>query len=211
MTEPDKSVWNSLEIAKLVVPAVMTFLVAAVGYKISVDLEESRNQTAEAQHYQNAVIEKRMELYDLIARDVNTLFSYYFYVGKWKEFTPDDILKKLRDMDAVMFSYQPIFSRSFFESYTHREEDTGLREEMFKTPGEWGADTKLRTTKAYRAEYAKRWDGDWRQRLTDEDNREHICMKYGNFMKALAAELRVSRLTDQQPILVSCPVCRILR
>ena len=38
------------------------------------------------------MVEKRLALYDQIGRKLNEVFTYYMYIGKWKQLSPEDIV-----------------------------------------------------------------------------------------------------------------------
>src|SRR6516162_8970729 len=94
---------NSVELLKLAVPVATAIFVAlltgSMGYTYS---QLTQNQ--------NAIIAKRMELYDKMVKNTNAILSYYMFVGKWKRYTPIDIISFKNDTDELMYSYQPMFS-----------------------------------------------------------------------------------------------------
>jgi len=173
-------------------PVFLAALLAWIGFMISQSLDRTKTQESQQQHYENAVVTKRMILYDEIGRNIDGLYSYYFYVGRWKEITPDEILQKLRGVDDVMFTYQPIFSKPFFDNFIK------LRDEMFQKNNRWGEDLKLRTTSKFHKKYGKEWHGDWDKRFTNEDNRKVICAVYNDFLTGLGSRLIKSTIQERR-------------
>ena len=149
----------SVELLKLAVPVATAIFVALLtgwtGYLYS-QLSQS----------QNAIIAKRTDLYDKIVKNTNAILSYYMFVGKWKRYTPLDIISFKNDTDELMYSYQPMFSENLFKSYTE------LFDQFFRITGDW-KDARLRTGVACRTMVAS-WQENWRERFEEEDNRAHL-------------------------------------
>ena len=186
-----KSKLDNVELLKLAVPVATAILVALLtgwmGYTYS---QLTQNQ--------NALIAKRMELYDKIVKDTNAILSYYMFVGKWKRYTPMDIIGFKNDTDELMYSYQPMFSEKLFKSYTN------LFDQFFRITGDW-KDARLRTSVTCRT-MLDTWRDDWRARFEEEDNRDRICEAYNEFMNGLAEELQLKTITGNRTLLVTC--CR---
>lgn len=87
-----KSERTSLEIAKLAVPIVVSVIVALVGLQISEELEKFKANSAQYDRSIDSMVEKRLALYDQIGRKLNEVFTYYMYIGKWKQLSPEDIV-----------------------------------------------------------------------------------------------------------------------
>ena len=145
---------------------------------------------------QNAIIAKRTELYDKIVKNTNAILSYYMFVGKWKRYTPLDIISFKNDTDELMYSYQPMFSENLFKSYTE------LFDQFFRITGDW-KDARLRTSVACRG-MLDTWQNNWRERFEEEDNRDRICEAYNKFMNGLAEELQLKTITGNRTLLVTC-------
>lgn len=215
-----KSPWTTLEVAKLSVPVFASILLAVVGFEISTSLEQYKlelNETLEtykSQIQQNSKVidhlmernnkiddslnAKRVALYDEIGRKLNQMYAYYMYIGKWKEMSPEDIIKHKRDLDEIVYTYRPIFSKDFIAIYE------GLGRQMFLTYGEWGKDAKLRTSISHRQEFyipidtTKVWNTGWDKRFTEEDNTDAIIDQYSKLISKLPGELgfEKTRLID---------------
>lgn len=96
-------------LASFPVPAVLLYL-GLQGKKILTE-HEARLRTHER------IIEKRTEIYESISQDLNSLFVFIIRVGRWKEFTPSEIIRKKRDIDQIMHINRPYWSQQTFQQY----------------------------------------------------------------------------------------------
>jgi hypothetical protein len=99
------------------------------------------------------IIEKRVQIYEAIGKDLNDIYAFLFQVGQWKELSPLDIVKKKRNIDKIMYINRPYWSdvafdtycafmASAFETWTGVGEDAKIRTytEQFKELDQWGDD-----------------------------------------------------------------------
>ncbi|MFH1346214.1 MAG: hypothetical protein ABIL01_34185 [Pseudomonadota bacterium] len=195
--EPErKAVWTSLEIAKLAVPIFASIILALVGLQISKEVATFKSVVDRNDKMIDSLVQKRLKLYDEIGKNLNGMFAYYMYVGKWKEFSPEDIVKKKRELDEIIFTYQPFFSQQFIGIYLQ------LEDQMFKKFGGWGQDAKLRTEVLHRKDFylppdGKVWDSKWNDRFVGEDNTPAIRKTYSELISALPRELGIPELSKQ--------------
>lgn len=149
-------VWNSLEIAKLIVGVLAPIAVVVIGWFINRSLKEFEHR----QWVNQKLVEKRIALYDQIAPDINTLYCFYRWVGNWKEITPREVIQAKRRLDKIVNIYRAVLGEEFFERYkdfigklfvTWREpgEDAGIRAEII------GPNGNRKTDAAYA------WDPVW--------------------------------------------------
>jgi len=199
-----KADWNSLDVAKLAVPALSSLILAPVGYLISAQLSQIKDQNDRISQNYGELVKKRIDLYDAIARKSNRVFAYYLYIGKWKEETPETIISYKRELDELIYSYQPIFTAEAVNSYNK------LTDQFFKTYGSWGEDARLRTTTAEREKFSRSRKEEYKDRFTNEDNRKEICDAYNEFINKLSAELQMKLLTGEQTIITSCPKMQLI-
>ena len=68
-------------------------------------------------HLDHSIIQKRAEIYAEVQDDINKIYSYIKCNGKWKEFTPTDVLKAKRDSDQKFHTTQPYWSSNMFSKY----------------------------------------------------------------------------------------------
>ena len=179
--------WTNLEIAKLVVSALTPILVLVLTFVVTryTKVTERRREQVDK------LGEKRMELYDRIGVKINEVFCYFWYVGKWKELSPPEILDRKRDLDSVVHTYRPFFSAEFYTLYRHFIQ-VGFME--YASPGE---DAKLRTTLDDRAKrFRGEWKDEWNSMLTGENNSVQIKSAYEKLLARLAAELDLGSVTS---------------
>ena len=182
---PEKSPWNSLEIAKIVVGVLTPITIAVLGYQLA---ESGRQQSAMEASYareraeQSAaydkVVNKRAELWDRMAVPLNDIYVYMLQVGHWKELTEKDIVARKRQTDAVVYANRPYFSDELFNAYNE------YMESAFATYGTIGEDARLRTN-------AQLQLGGNEARFTGEDNRAAIHDAYYDLLDVVAHELNL--------------------
>lgn len=175
--------WNSLEIAKLVVAASTPVFVAIVGFWLNRRLKSLE----QAQWSQQKVVERRIEAYDEMAKPLNQLFCFFCYVGTWKELNPPDVVRMKRSLDETAHISAPLFDNQFLPHYN------ALMDTCFETFGSWGDDAKLRTLPDRRKEAAgEEWEAPWdrcfapRPKVTEP---EAVKKAYAQLMAYLAAAI----------------------
>jgi hypothetical protein len=195
---PKTAGWTSLEIAKLTVPIVASIILALVGLEISKEVSKFKSVVDRSDKMVDSLVQKRLVLYDGIGRKLNEMFAYYMYVGKWKEFSPEDIVKNKRELDETIYTYQPFFSQDFIRIYHD------LEKQMFQPFGGWGTDAKLRTATTHRQEFylplekERVWNSKWDGRFTEEDNTNAIRMAYSELISMLPSELGIPEFSTQK-------------
>jgi hypothetical protein len=182
------SVWNSLEVVKLVVAALTPVLVAAVGYWINRRLKSLEA----AQWAQQKIIERRIIAYDELAPSLNTLFCFFAYVGGWKEMKPPDVVALKRALDQTAHISAPLFEPSFLQLYN------AFIDECFTTFGGWGENARLRTHIDRRKGAAgPRWDPSWEACFADPSNARapsDVKAAYTNLLAYLAQAMGATQV-----------------
>ena len=149
-----ESPWNSLEIAKLLIAALIPISIFLVGH----NLERSSARSQQA-----------IKIYNEVGPKLNSLLAYYTYVGKWKEMSPLQVIKLKRDLDAAMHTNRPMLSENLFKEYNK------FMNTLFHTYQEWGKDAKLNTGWIKRkpafevSNKGKTWSSEWNERFSGED------------------------------------------
>jgi hypothetical protein len=128
--------WNSLEIAKLIVQLLVPVSVGMTGLFINNRLK----RIDEAQWKGRKVIEKRIEIFDRLAPDLNQLFCYMDWVGEWQEITPPQVIAMKRRLDKGFYVNRYLISESVFDGY---QAFVGL---LFRTNVAAGKDALIRTS-----------------------------------------------------------------
>src|SRR5262249_12053606 len=127
--------------------------------------------------------EFRIDIYKVAGPLLNDIYAFQFHVGKWRELTPEMVVSKKRDLDALMYSHESLLSTEFFERYRR------FMHEVFAPPEDWQHDVKLRSSTKCRPAKPNE-DGAARQAwFSNEDNRDQICLAYRNLMGQLSEEL----------------------
>ena len=159
MQNQAESVWNSLEIVKLLVSAITPIAVGILVWK----LNEAIKRFEHRQWRNQKLIERRLEIYDKIAPQLNDLLCYFTYVGCWKDLTPEQIVKMKRILDKEIHLAQPLFSSEF---YTYCMNFLNLCYEPFVG---WGKDAKLRTKFERRKEANSEWKLSWEGMFSNDE------------------------------------------
>ena len=187
--------WNTLEIAKLLVSALVPIIILYVGYIISQRLKKIESIQAS-----NMVLLKwKMRIYEQMAPLLNDIRCYLVYEGDWKTMTPEQILSSKRSLDKEFYMIQPLFSPEFSNAYNQ------FMELCFQMRTGKGEDAKIRS--GY-DERKKRMGDSWETRYDSmffepapgektreertkkrEEQRSSICKSYVTLMRSLTCEL----------------------
>ena len=107
------SVWNGLEIIKLVISILTPVTIVFLGYIFN----RMIRKLEQARWANQKVIEKRIVVFDKVAPKLNDLYCYFRYIGNWKELSPVDIIAAKRMLDKEMHVYSPLFSPRLMKLY----------------------------------------------------------------------------------------------
>lgn len=180
-------VWNSLEIAKLVVAAITPVTVAVLAYLLNRALKRAENR----QWFNQKLVEKRIELLSVALPDLNDLYCYFAWVGPWKELSPPEILDRKRRLDRLFYANVPFFSAGARAAY---QDFQGALFETFVQPGR---SARLRTGPASghgsrSKAFGGRWDDQWNQMFAAEDEvtaADVVDTRYQALVAALGSEV----------------------
>lgn len=78
------SVWNSLEVVKLLVGIITPMVVILLGILVT----RLAKRMEALQWARRTIIEKRIQVYDEVAPQLNDLLCFFTLVGGWKDLTP---------------------------------------------------------------------------------------------------------------------------
>ncbi|MBV9992235.1 MAG: hypothetical protein JOZ72_13205 [Alphaproteobacteria bacterium] len=177
--------WNSLEIAKMAVSLLTPVTVALLGIYINRALKRFEL----AQWRSQKLVEKRLQIYDSIAPDLNDLLCYFTYRGAWRDFDPPQIVALKRKIDKSVNLAVPLFSEDFHQACT---EFLGL---CFKTFTGWGKDAKLKTKYHRRRESRTDWRNEWANCFANDDEAiepSQIAASYKHVMAVFARDIGVN-------------------
>lgn len=146
--------WNWLEIAKLAGGLLTPMAIAILGMYVQQVLKEHEH----SQWKNQKLIEKRLEIYEMLAPVFNDLLCYFTYVGSWRSQSPDIVVEIKRSLDKQIYIAAPLFSPKFFSSCMI------FQDLCFETYTGIGKDARLKTTIWHRKE---NWDGVWNESWDD--------------------------------------------
>jgi hypothetical protein len=186
-------VWNSLEIAKLLISAITPLIVLVAGLLVS----RSLKQLEFRQWTNQKLTEKRIRVFEELAPQLNDLLCYFTFVGCWKELNPMDVVKMKRSMDRTVHVNQALFSPDFLKRYNE------FIAMCYRAFSGWGQDAKLRTMSGRRKD-AKggAWDSAWDSCFAeahDCSDPRSVSEQYFSLMATFAKELGVGLESDHVP------------
>jgi hypothetical protein len=146
------SVWNSLEIAKLIVQGLIPLLILLLGIIVNRSIKRLEHR----QWRNQKLIEKRLEIYNDMAPMFNDLLCYFTYVGCWKDLSPVEVIKIKRGLDKKIYLAAPLFPPQFFQVCMD------FLDLCYETFAGWGEDAKLKTMFEHRKQAAgEGWLPEW--------------------------------------------------
>lgn len=169
--------WTTLEAAKLIVAILVPLTVVIAGLFVSTRLQKQSGQK---------LVDKRIEVFDLLAPDYNTLLVYLLYWGNWKEITPPEIIELKRRVDRNMHVYSWLFATDI--QSVHREYISECFQE-FRRPG---VPAGIRSS-ADKRRTMPGWQPAWDDLFTNEhvpDRKDALTKAYGKVMMAITVELK---------------------
>lgn len=192
MNQPT-TLWNALEIAKLIVSALTPLLVLIIGLWISRSLKRLEYH----QWTNQKLTEKRIEIFEELAPLFNDLLCYFTFVGCWKELKPPEVVQRKRSTDRIVHVNAPLFSKEFVNRYND------FIAACYGTYSGWGQDAKLRTLSDRRkAAAGNSWEAAWDSCFADTKNCSEprvVKSSYALLMSCFSEELGVGLKSDHIP------------
>jgi hypothetical protein len=102
-----------LEILKLAVSVVTALAVVVVGYYVT----RATKRVEAVQWASQKVIERRLEIFSMVAPKLNRLLCFALFIGTWKDLTPRDVIRLKRETDETMHVNRFLFSGELFDAY----------------------------------------------------------------------------------------------
>ena len=128
------------------------------------------------------IIEKRVNIYEEIGKELNDIYVFLNQVGHWKEFTPEDIVNKKRNIDKIMYINRPYWSDSTFKKYN------AFMAAGFETWTGIGEDAKIKTH-IYQFKELSQWNEDWSDYFSKENpSIPDIKATYSDLMSAFSEQ-----------------------
>jgi hypothetical protein len=152
--------WSSLEIAKLVVAALIPIAIFGAGLVVA----RVARKYEERQWVARKLFEVRLERWDKIGPPLLDLSSFFRQLGDFREITPPRALELKREIDEVVYSNVHVLGAGFLERYY------SFMNACFVTYTGCGARGTLRASVSQqRAERGADWDPVWEQLFAPEE------------------------------------------
>ena len=191
--------WNSLEICKLAASIATPLMVFVLGCMLWSGQQSVLQHWERDQYEQRRIAEAdlkererirefRLSIYQEVAPLLNEIVSYHFYVGRWKERSPLDVVEKKRRLDSLMYSNIALFTPAFFELYR------AFMRQSFRGAGNHYGESRIRTQAQCRRPPATESAELWLSHFTHEDTRHNLCIAYANLLSRLSEELLLQSL-----------------
>ena len=174
-----------LEIAKLIIAGLTPLVVLG----LTVAVSRATRRFEESQWANRQVIEKRVELYDEMAPELNDILCAFLLVGDFKCISPEEVIRKKRSLDRQFYVYKHLFSERFEAAYKSFEET------YFRTFAAVGKPAQLKTDPAWqRAERGDDWAPEWAKLFAPAEYRSdanELVDAYEGLLRRFADELGV--------------------
>ena len=181
----DEAGWSSLEIAKLVIAATTPVLVVLIGVVVS----RAARRLEQAQWANRKLIERRLELYDEMARPLNDLYCFFALVGHFREIDPPDAVRRKRELDRIFYVNEFLMGARFGEHYRD------FINACFAMYTGFAQDAKLRASvpaqRTERREWDDAWDACFVAQPGDITPLDVVGQRYGALMRCFADTIGV--------------------
>jgi hypothetical protein len=151
--------WTWLEIAKLVVAALIPVAIFGAGLLVA---RETRRYE-ERQWVWRKLFEGRLERWSEVAPLLNDLYCFFACRGHFREIDPPRAIELKRKTDKIVHSHTHLLGPTFMDCYD-RFMNTCFA--MFTAPRE---DAKLRASKDLQRAERARWNSAWEPLFVSED------------------------------------------
>jgi hypothetical protein len=176
-----------VEIAKLVVAALTPLSVAFIGVLLAI----STRRFERSRWLNQKLVEKRIDLLSDALPQLNDLYCYFFWVGRWAAFSPAEMLQHKRDLDRLFHANRGFFTTGALSAYEL------FAAVLFKTYAAPGVSARMRTGPhsrhgVRRDAYPGQWEQKWDEMFTDEADRtdsDTIRQRYDALVTRLSAEI----------------------
>lgn len=179
--------WSSLEIVKLIISISTPIIIVLIGFWINQRLKRLEH----LQWTRQKLIDKRIQIFDLLIPKINDVYCYFIRVGSWKDFSPIQIISFKRDIDKIAHVNAALFEDGFLVKYEH------LMKCFYDTFRGKGTDSKiLADPDEYRKYYSEEgeWNVEW-DNLFDTNkaiNRADVKKSYAAFLKYFSNQIGIT-------------------
>lgn len=177
--------WTSLEVAKLLIQALIPLTVFALGILFS----RRAKQIEAAVSAQQTQTEWRQQLLTRTVPRLNKLYCAFNYVGGWERFAPQEIIDVKRELDGDVYTFSPLLAEATLSAYRD------LMNSAFETGRGRGKKIRLRANidmyqelETWRDEY-----GDYFVLSNERLTRDSFRQKYDHFVKHLFNDAGISK------------------
>ncbi|WP_299919460.1 hypothetical protein [uncultured Roseobacter sp.] len=182
------SPWNSLEIAKILVSAMVPVSVVLFGTWTSSALQDRQD----AFQLNERLVEKRLEIFERVATPLNDIFVYIEDRGHYKDLTPEDIIKRRRELYKTMDPYKAFWSADTYEAYLHYMDSVAFAPNAVNARRNEAAnrDAVIRTDISQK-QHLEPWEGkqaDWADLHTGERDENHE-QSYNNLIGLISVDI----------------------
>ncbi len=145
------AVWNSLEVAKLAVAALVPIAVVCIGLPVA----RGVRRIEQAQWEDRKLIELRLTLYAEMARPLNDLLCFFRLINDFQAITPPEALKRKRELDKAFFVNKYLMSEEFEVRYK------AFIDACFITGTGIAKPAQLRASRVRQRQERTSWDDAW--------------------------------------------------
>lgn len=179
--------WNSLEAAKLGVSLLTPLVVLGLGLLVN----RASRRLEQAQWANRQLIERRLNLYDMMAPLLNDLLCFFTLVGDYRSVQPPAAIAAKRTLDKTFHVNRFLFSPAFSAAYD------SFMDVCFQTYTGVGEPAKLRSTIEFqRPERKDTWNEEWNDLFVfparHASSLSDIRAAYESLMNCFAEELGVN-------------------
>lgn len=171
-----------MEYLKLLASLLIPLSIALVGFFV----QRALAAQSRSWKFQDRIVDKRIEVYEKIAEDLNRIYCYVMDVGTFKSETPDTIIAAKRNVDRYMHIYQAIWSEDTFNAFSEYVNSA------FDTYQDVGKDAAIRSRSSEKRAAQKNrneeWPASWDERFTGERDPKHR-EKYKELVRLLSRDL----------------------
>ncbi len=180
------SVWNSLEICKLVASASTPVALVAVGWWI-----KKREQI------NGGLVSKRIAIYDDVVPLANDIYCFFLGVGHWAELDPSAVIQRKRKIDQTMHRYKFFWSDACSQHYV------SFMKTCFAEFQGAGAPAKLRLDVSFlQSQLGPKWKEEWTAfvAVSRPPSSSEVRTAYDAWIRCLAIEVGAApKLSARRP------------
>jgi hypothetical protein len=144
-----------MEAAQLLVAVTLPILVLVFGWLANRSLKRLETRQSANQN----LIEKRIQVYDLMSEDLNSIYCFLLRMGHYREIAPDEMIEIKRRVDRRAHTQRPFFDPA------HQQRYLEFMDACFRTHTGVAQHAKIRADPArYRAQFAELrtpWNDAW--------------------------------------------------